>query len=89
MACVPDQVDPVGCVAVECSPAQPWAQLHWLAVRPAWRRRGIAQALVEHAARQVARAGHDELRAETLAAWEEAVAFYERLGFHAAGCSKS
>jgi GNAT superfamily N-acetyltransferase len=82
LACVPGEPHPVGCVAVECSPpARPWAQLHWLAVRPAWRRRGIARALVERVAGQAAGAGHRQLRAETLAAWQGAVGFYERLGF--------
>jgi GNAT superfamily N-acetyltransferase len=81
MAHASDDATPSGCVAIELNPAAGWAQLHWLAVRPKARRRGIATRLLEEAERQARRAGCEQLRAETLRAWTGAVRFYLARGF--------
>lgn len=55
--------------------------IHWLAVRPAWRRRGIARLLVAHLESVCWRRGMREIHLETHAGWREAVRFYEAVGY--------
>lgn len=63
------------------------AVLHWLAVLPAWRRRGVARLLVSAAEAACWDAGEREIWLETHAAWQAAVQFYEALGYRQAGAS--
>ncbi|MBX3414456.1 MAG: GNAT family N-acetyltransferase [Pirellulales bacterium] len=55
--------------------------VHWLAVRPIWRRRGIAQHLMSLLEQAAWDAGYREVRLETHQAWSEAVALYRSLGY--------
>ena len=55
--------------------------IHWLAVSPAWRRRGIGQLLVRTLEIACWEAGDREVLLETHAAWEKAAALYESLGY--------
>lgn len=55
--------------------------LHWLAVLPAWRRRGVARLLVSAAEAACWDAGEHEIWLETHTAWQAAVKFYEALGY--------
>jgi GNAT superfamily N-acetyltransferase len=55
--------------------------LHWLAVHPQWRRRGVGRRLVATLERAAWDAGYREIVAETHADWRAAAAFYERLGY--------
>jgi GNAT superfamily N-acetyltransferase len=55
--------------------------VHWLAIDPAWRRRGIGRLLMARLEGYCWDAGFREVRLETHAGWRAAVAFYERLGY--------
>ncbi|MDR1533701.1 MAG: GNAT family N-acetyltransferase [Planctomycetota bacterium] len=59
-------------------------ELHYVAVRPAWRRRGIGRKLAELALAELARRGSDHARLEASLALADAGGrtFAERLGFH-------
>lgn len=57
------------------------AVIHWLAVLPEFRRRGVGRLLVAQLERLVWRGGERELALETHDAWTEAVAFYQALGY--------
>ncbi len=61
------------------------AEIHDLAVHPAFRRRGLARALVEHALREAARAGARTCWLEVRIGNRAARALYDALGFAAAG----
>ncbi len=52
-----------------------------IAIRPDWRRRGIARALIAAAADQARAAGHGALRAEVAADNREALAAWRAMGF--------
>jgi GNAT superfamily N-acetyltransferase len=65
----------------EASDAQP--AIHWLAVLPAWRRRGIGRLLVTALEAHAWEAGHRRIYLETHAAWAAAVELYQRLGYKA------
>ncbi|HWB00831.1 MAG TPA: GNAT family N-acetyltransferase [Pirellulales bacterium] len=58
--------------------------VHWLAVLPAWRRRGIGALLMNAVHRAVWTAGTREVRLETHAGWTAAVRLYESLGYQSA-----
>jgi GNAT superfamily N-acetyltransferase len=55
--------------------------VHWLIVRPAWRRRGIGRLLMAHLEVAAWDDGHREIYLETHASWKAAAAFYETLGY--------
>lgn len=55
--------------------------VHWLLVEPAHRRRGIARLLMAHLERGAWNAGHREVQLETHAAWRDAAAFYQSIGY--------
>jgi GNAT superfamily N-acetyltransferase len=76
-----EDATPVGCVAVEIDPPARWAQIHWLAVRPAARRQAVATRLLLEIERLARSAGCRHLRAETLRAWPAAMGFYTAHGF--------
>jgi GNAT superfamily N-acetyltransferase len=56
-------------------------QVSWLAVDPHYRRRQFGQQLVSWAEHTCWNLGGRRLAAETLTAWQEAVAFYRAMGF--------
>jgi GNAT superfamily N-acetyltransferase len=53
--------------------------LAWLLVHPAFRRQGVASALVSHALAYVRSRGGQECSVETLSSWPDAVAFWRRV----------
>lgn len=55
--------------------------LHWLLVDPAWRRRGVARALVSRLERRCWELGRYEIVVETHSAWRSAAQFYRALGY--------
>ena len=55
--------------------------LHWLAVRPAWRRRGVARLLVAHLESACWQKGLREVHLETHSGWREAAYFYASIGY--------
>ena len=55
--------------------------IHWLAVLPAWRRRGIARLLVNALEAAAWAAGYRDVYLETHVAWTAAAALYARLGY--------
>jgi len=59
--------------------------IHWLAVLPAARRRGIGRLLVSALEAAVWDAGERQIWLETHAMWREASEFYRTLGYRAAG----
>lgn len=78
-----DHPQPIGMIGLLPRPGDPLDRIHihWLAVDPAWRRRGVARQLLVTAEQAAWDAGYRELALETLAAWREAVAFYEANGY--------
>ncbi|HEX4128456.1 MAG TPA: GNAT family N-acetyltransferase [Pirellulales bacterium] len=55
--------------------------VHWLALLPTWRRRGIGRLLMNAVHRAVWNAGGREIRLETHSAWTAAGKLYEALGY--------
>ena len=58
--------------------------VHWLAVLPRWRRRGVGRLLMSVLHRTVWDAGQREILLETHADWTAAAKFYESLGYRPA-----
>lgn len=58
--------------------------VHWLAVLPQWRRRGVGRALMGALERRAWELGYRQIWLETHAAWEAAVEMYRRMGYRAA-----
>lgn len=77
-----DAPSPVGAIALTWrgrlanAPA-----VHWLAVHPAWRRRGIAQLLLGVLEARVWDLGLREIWLETHDQWQAAVQFYQKAGY--------
>lgn len=57
--------------------------IHWLAVLPSWRRRGIGRLLLAALEKTCWDAGYREIGLETHAGWTGAVRFYEQAGYRA------
>ena len=73
---------PLGLVTLVVVPAvPPRASIGWLLVDPAFRRRGVAQALVTAALAAAHAAGTERVTAETLPTWPAAAAFWRAAGF--------
>jgi GNAT superfamily N-acetyltransferase len=76
-------VETVGTVALAFrgsgSAARP--VVHWLAVLPEWRRRGVARALMATLEQRCWDTGYRQIWLETLSAWQAAVELYRRLGY--------
>ena len=58
--------------------------VHWLAVLPEWRRRGVARLLMAELEAAAWDAGHCTLYLETHAGWTAAAKLYEELGYRPA-----
>jgi len=71
---------PAGCVALR--PIDPQrCEAKRLYVRPAFRRSGLGQALVDWVIAEARRAGYREMLADTMPVMERALAMYARIGF--------
>lgn len=55
--------------------------VHWLAVLPAWRRRGIGRHLMSVLESRAWQLGYREVWLETHAAWDGAVRLYQAMGY--------
>jgi ribosomal protein S18 acetylase RimI-like enzyme len=55
--------------------------VHFLAVRPQWRRQGIARLLVASLESAMWARGFREIFLETHAGWDEAIRFYKAIGY--------
>lgn len=73
----------IGTVALAFRGAGGAAQpvIHWLAVLPSWRRRGVARLLLAALEKSCWDAGYREIGLETHGAWTAAVRFYEQAGY--------
>ncbi len=60
-----------------------------IAVHPDWRRRGIAQSLIESLIVELKNRGSHALLLEVRVSNEPAIALYEKLGFHQVGLRKN
>ncbi len=81
--------EPVGTVAMALrgTGAHAVPAVHWLAVVPAWRRRGVGRLLTETLEAAAWDAGHRTVWLETHAKWERALAFYRALGYVPSGAA--
>lgn len=73
----------VGTITLAMRGEEPVAKpvIHWLAVLPAWRRRGIGRLLVSALETHAWEAGHRRIYLETHTAWTAAVELYDKLGY--------
>ena len=60
-----------------------------IAVHPDWRRRGIAQSLIECLVKELKNRGSHALMLEVRASNSSAIALYEKLGFSQVGCRRN
>lgn len=72
---------PAGCVGLAARPGLRTLEVKRLYVRPAFRRGGIARALMSHAHEHAARHGLTRLVLDVLPAREAVIAFYRGLGY--------
>ena len=77
---------PVGTVtlALRGSGDEAKPAVHWLAVLPRWRRRGIARLLLANLEAVCWDLGYRQVWLETHTAWSAAMRFYDRQGYRAA-----
>jgi mycothiol synthase len=68
-------------VAVRDVSRGPRASIHWLAVLPSWRKRGIGRLLVATAELAAWHSGCRDVHLETHSGWRSAVALYRALGY--------
>ena len=78
---------PIGTItlAFRGSGAEAQPVIHWLAVLPSWRRRGVARLLLASLERSCWDAGYREIGLETHAGWTAAERFYEQAGYRLKG----
>lgn len=69
------------CLALRRNAGQIRAAAHWLAVRPEFRRKGLARLLMLTIENAALDAGATWVEVETHSGWTEAVAFYRKLGY--------
>ena len=60
-----------------------------VAVHPDWRRRGIAQMLIDHLIAELKNRGSHSLTLEVRASNAPAIGLYEKIGFAQVGCRKN
>ena len=74
---------PVGTITLAFRGAGADAQpvIHWLAVLPTWRRRGVARLLLAALEKTCWEAGYREVGLETHAGWTAALRFYEQASY--------
>lgn len=72
-------------VVVGAGVGPPRASIGWLLVVPAYRRRGVATALVARAADHARSLGIDRLAADTLSKWSAAAGFWRSIAAPASG----
>jgi GNAT superfamily N-acetyltransferase len=74
---------PVGTVALALRGSGPDAKpvVHWLAVLPGWRRRGVGRLLLTQVHQACWDAGYRQVWLETHAGWEAAVRLYRACGY--------
>lgn len=60
-----------------------------VAVHPDWRRRGIAQMLINHLIAELKKRGSHSLTLEVRASNAPAIGLYEKIGFAQVGCRKN
>ncbi len=65
---------------------QPKPVVHWLAVLPRWRRRGIARLLMTTLEAACWEVGYRQIWLETHTAWSAAAQFYAKHGYEPAAC---
>ena len=68
-------------LAMRGPPGSAVAAIHWLAVLPQWRRRGIGRLLIATLERRCWDLGHREICLESHVQWTAALRFYEALGY--------
>jgi putative acetyltransferase len=78
-----DQALAIGCGAVVCEAG--WGELKRMYVRPRWRGRGAARALLAFLEGEAKARGVEVLRLETGIRQPEALRFYERAGYRQRG----
>jgi GNAT superfamily N-acetyltransferase len=78
-----EPADPIGTLtlAMRGSGGDARPVIHWLAVVPQWRRRGVGRLLTAALERYCWDTGFREVRLETHENWKSAVAFYRKLGY--------
>lgn len=74
---------PVGTAAAwwGSSPMDRWGRVHWVAVRPAWQRRGIGRSLLEAVLHRLRQLDHEAAFLTTSPVRLEALRLYRSLGF--------
>jgi GNAT superfamily N-acetyltransferase len=78
-----DSFQPVGTITLarRGTPPDDKPAIHWLAVVPGYRRRGIGRLLVSTVESAVWNAGERQIWLETHSGWEEAARLYAALGY--------
>jgi GNAT superfamily N-acetyltransferase len=69
------------CLGENSSTKHPCGTVQWLAVLPAYRRRGIARLLLHRLEHEALRRGYSRLELDTLDQWQAAHRLYLDMGF--------